>query len=99
MDTNYRHQQIAAPVLEASTALTLPADKPAQQASVQAVGGNVRYRLDGVAPTTDQGAVLLNVLNGGESLVLQDSRTMKRARFIKMAATSPVLEVVYKCTD
>lgn len=70
-----------------STALTVPAS--AVQVIVQADGMDVRYRLDGTAPTATVGVVLKN----GTSIVLSKADAVA-SLWIQTAATA-VLNVTY----
>ncbi len=92
MAISYQHEHIA--TLNASTALNPPTGS--ERCSVFAVGGNVRFRLDGVAPTVSVGTVLGDTKVTGLSLEITDAETIQHARFIKNGAESPQLEVVYR---
>ena len=85
MAISYQHEHIA--TLNASTALTPPSGS--ERCTVYAVGGNVRFMLDGTAPTTSSGAVLADTKVTGLSLEITDGETIQHARFIKNAAEAP----------
>lgn len=80
-------QQISS--LAASTGLTVPAT--ARFCWVQCENANVRFRLDGTAPTASVGQILYD---GDPPLSLENAAAMAAARFIA-AGGSPKLNVHY----
>ena len=82
-NTNWSFEQI----VDLTGARTLHPPVRAERAFVQANGANVRYRLDGTAPTATVGQVLVN---NGDMLEISPASALPHARFIEVSATANI---------
>ncbi len=94
MAISYPQQGLSALALAAVCSLSIPSG--AERCSVYAIGGAVRYKLDGTDPTDSNGAVLADTEASGLALELTDAETMRLARFTQFLGESPEISILYR---
>lgn len=85
-----KHETIAN--CTSATALTVPAGITARTAWVQALGQNVRYKMDGNDPATDAGQRLTA---GDPPLVLNSPKQINSFKAIDENGSGASLEIIY----
>lgn len=68
-------------------------------AEIQAIGGDIRYTLHGVDPSTTFGSVISNILVTGDMLTLGNAQVLNMFRAIRNGADTPEMAVHYRRSD